>query len=63
MNRKSGALSEFERGQIFGVRLAGASVMKPATLIGVPRATVSMVMSAYTNHRKTIPAKRNIRQI
>jgi hypothetical protein len=33
--------------------------MKTATLLGVSRATVSKVMSAYTNHGKTTSAKRN----
>jgi transposase len=34
-------------------------VTKTATLLGASRATVSKVMSAYTNHGKTISAKRN----
>jgi transposase len=34
-------------------------VIKSATLLGVLRATVSKVMSAYTNHGKTASAKRN----
>jgi predicted transcriptional regulator len=54
-----GDLSNIERGQIVGVHLAGVSVTKTATLLGVPRATVSKVMSAYTNHGKTISVKRN----
>jgi hypothetical protein len=41
-----GDLSDFERGQIVGVRLAGASATENATLFGVLRATFSMVMSA-----------------
>jgi hypothetical protein len=51
-------LSDFERGQIFGVHLDGASVKKHATLLGVLRTTVCEVMSAYTNDGK-ISAKRN----
>jgi hypothetical protein len=43
-----GDLSEFERGQIVGARLAGASVTKAVT------ATVSKVMLVYTNHGKRI---------
>jgi hypothetical protein len=41
-------LSIFERGQIVGAHLAAASVTS-ATALGVLRATVSKVMSAYTN--------------
>jgi hypothetical protein len=48
-----GDLSDFEGGQSVGVRLAGASLTKTATLLGVSRATVSKVMLAYTNHGKT----------
>jgi transposase len=54
-----GDLRDFERGQIVGARLARASVTKTATLLGVSRATVSKVISAYTNHGKTTSAKRN----
>jgi IS30 family transposase len=54
-----GHLSNFERGQIVGARLAGASVTKTATLLGASRRTVSKVMSAYTYHRKSTSAKRN----
>jgi transposase len=51
--------SDFERVQIVDARLAGVSLIKPAILLGVSRATVSKVMSAYTNHGKTTSAKRN----
>jgi transposase len=54
-----GDLPDFERGQMIGVRLAGASVTKTATLLGVSRATVSEGMWAFTSHGKTTSAKRN----
>jgi hypothetical protein len=50
---------KFERGQIMGTRLAGASVTKTATLLVVLRVTVSKVRSAYMNHGKTTSAKMN----
>jgi transposase len=52
-------LYDFERGQLIGVRLAGASVTETATLLGVLRATVSKVVLAYMNHGKTTSAKKN----
>jgi transposase len=54
-----GNLSDFERGQISGAHLAGASVIKTVTLLSVSRATVSKVMSSYMNHGKITSAKRN----
>jgi hypothetical protein len=45
-----GDFSDFERRQIVGVHLAGASVIKTATLLGVSRETVSEIMLAYTTH-------------
>jgi predicted transcriptional regulator len=54
-----GDLSDVERGQIIDERLAGASVIKAAALLGVSRTKVSKVMSAYTNHGKTTSTKRN----
>jgi transposase len=54
-----GGLSDFERGQIVGARLAGAYVIRTAILLGVSIPTVSKVMSAYTYHEKTTSAKRN----
>jgi predicted transcriptional regulator len=56
---ENGDLSGFERGQIVGALLADASVTKIATLLGVSRAAVSKVMSAYTNHGKATSAKKN----
>ena len=53
-----GDFSDFQRGQIVGARLAGASVTKTAALLGVSRAAVSKVMMTYTNHGRT-SAKRN----
>jgi len=53
-----GDLSNFQRGQLVGACLAGASVTKTATLLGVSRAAVSKVMMAYTNYGMTSSAKR-----
>jgi predicted transcriptional regulator len=52
-------LSDFERGQIVGSHLAGASVTKTATLLGVSRATVSKVMLAYMSHGKTLAKRKS----
>jgi transposase len=54
-------LSDFERGQIVGARLAEASVTKTATL-GVSRTTVCKVISAYTNHGKTSTKRKSGRK-
>jgi len=54
-----GNFSDFKRRQIVGVCLSGASVIKMTTLLGVSRAAVSKVMTAYINHGKTLSAKRN----
>jgi hypothetical protein len=51
--------SDFERGQIIGACLAGTSVTKTDTLLGVSRATGFKVMSAYKNNGKTTSVKRN----
>jgi predicted transcriptional regulator len=40
------------------VHLAGASVTRTATLLGVSRVAVSKVMMTYTNHGRTSSAKR-----
>jgi transposase len=55
-----GDLSDFERGHIVDARLAGASVTKPAIILGVSRATVSKVMSAYNISEEEQRAKINI---
>jgi hypothetical protein len=57
-SRKKRDLFGFEREQIVSARLTGIFVTNTATL-GVSRATVSKVKSAYTNHGKTASAKRN----
>jgi len=54
-----GDLSDFQREQIVGVCLAGASVTKTATLLDVSRAAVYKVMATYTHHGRTSSAKRN----
>ena len=41
--------SDFQRGQNVGARLAGGSVTKMATLLGLSRAAVSKVMATYTH--------------
>jgi predicted transcriptional regulator len=42
-----------------GVHLAGASVTKITTSLGVSRAAVSKIMKLYTNYKKTSLAKGN----
>jgi hypothetical protein len=54
-----GDLSNFERGNIVGAHLAGASMTKTAILLCVSRAIVSNAMLAYMNHGKMTSAKRN----
>jgi len=54
-----GDFSDFQREQIVGAHLAGASVTKTAILLGVSKAAVSKVMTSYTNHGRTSSAKRN----
>jgi predicted transcriptional regulator len=52
-------LSDFQKGQIVVVRLAGGSVTQTATVLGVSRAAVSKVLTTHTNHRNTSSAERN----
>jgi predicted transcriptional regulator len=54
-----GDLSDFEKGRIVGASLAGVSVKKTATLLGVSRAAVSKVTSTYANLGKTTSTKRH----
>jgi len=42
---KMGDFSDFQRGQIVGLLLAGAYITKTAILLGVSRAAVSKVMT------------------
>jgi len=48
-----GNLSDFQRRDIVGVRLAGASVTKTATLLCVSRTAVSEVMKALSAERNS----------
>ncbi|XP_067141717.1 uncharacterized protein [Centruroides vittatus] len=50
-------LSEFERGQIVGARMVGASITKVAKMFGVSRGTVSKIYTAYRTSGKTSSAK------
>ena len=52
-------LSDVKRGMIIGANLAGASLSRNTNLVGVSRATVSTVMTAYTNLGKVSSAKHN----
>jgi hypothetical protein len=54
-----GDFSGFQREQIVGVHLVGASVTKTATLRGVSRAAVCKVMMKYTSCGRSSTAKRN----
>ena len=46
-------LSDFKRGQIVGVRIAGTSVTKTVELFDVARSTVSKIMTAFEKEGKT----------
>jgi transposase len=52
-------LSDFQRGQIVGAHLAGASVSKTATLLGVCRAAVPKIKTTYANNGRTSSPERN----
>jgi len=53
-----GVFSDFQRGHIFGARLAGAS-NQTATSLAVCKAAVFKVMTAYRNHGKTSSTNRS----
>jgi transposase len=55
---QNGRLVRFSR-RADCARLAGISVTKLATLLGVSRTAVSKVVTVYTNHGKTSSAKKN----
>ena len=46
-------LSDFEKGQIVGARMAGASITKTVELLGFSRATISRTMSEFEKPGKT----------
>ena len=50
---KLGELANFQRGQFVGARLAGASLNKPGTFLGVSRAAVSKGYEGIANHGNT----------
>jgi len=54
-----GDFSDFQRGHIVSAHLAGASVTKTATLLGVSKSSSFQGMATYTNHGRTSSAKRN----
>ena len=50
-------LSDFQRGQIVGARMAATSVTETARMLDVSRGTVSKVMTAFEREGKTSSAK------
>ena len=52
-------MSDFQRGQIVGARFAATSVTKTASYLGVSRAPVSEVLTAFENLGRALSAKRN----
>ena len=52
-------LSDIKRGQIVGVRMAGASVTKTAELFGEERSYVSKEMTAFGKEGKSSSKKQN----
>ena len=54
-----GDLLDFQRGQIVGVCLAGASVTKTATLLCIQSSSFQSYGDIHTHHGRTSSAKRN----
>jgi len=52
-----GDLSDFQKGQTVSAHLAGASVPKTATLLGMSKATDPRGITVYINHGKTPSAE------
>ena len=52
-------LSNFKRKKTVDTCIEGFSVTKTAELIGVPRGTVSKIMTSFEKERKTSPLKHN----
>ena len=52
-----GDLSDFQKGQIDGARMAGGTVAETAQLLGISRDTVSKVMTAREKYSKNSSAK------
>ena len=46
-------LTDFEKGQIVGACMAGASIIKTTELLGFLRATISRMMTQFEKHEKT----------
>ena len=55
-----GDLFDFQRGQIVGARIAGATIIETAQLLEISRGTVSKVMATYEKEGKTSSAKHKL---
>ena len=52
-------LTDFEKGQIVGAHMAGASITKTTELLGFLRATISRMMTQFQKHGKTSKNRSN----